>query len=264
MTAEPVICTFEDFPAVALGTTRTIRICLPNSYNAGSDRRYPVLYLHDGQNLFADQHSHSGHAWHIHRIAAELMHQRRIEEIILVAIDHGDSARLAEFAHHDGAYGGQRVAARGEAYAAFLINALKPFIDRHFLTRPQADQTALLGSSMGGLVSLNIALRHPDVFARVAALSPSCWWAPAELQADLKRYLRALKSLRLWLDIGGREGDFGRYVPAVARRIRTLLGPDQRTFQFHLEPTAGHCETDWGARVHLPLAFLFPRSRISG
>jgi enterochelin esterase-like enzyme len=117
---------------------------------------------------------------------------------------------------------------------------------------------------MGGLVSLNIALRHADIFARVAALSPSCWWAPAELQADLQRYLRSLKNLRLWLDIGGREGEFGRFVPAVARRIRTLLGPDQRTFHFHREPTAGHCEADWGARVHLPLEFLFPYRQRSG
>lgn len=253
----PYILTINDFVSQHLNRRRAIRICLPPFYDATSSHRYPILYLHDGQNLFDPERSYAGVSWDTHQIVHQLIITDQIEEIILVAIDHGGAERLAEFAHHPGDFQGKPIAARGENYERFLIDELKPWIDRHFLTRTTADQTALMGSSMGGLVSLNIGLRHPHIFGKIAALSPSVWWQPEELGATLIRRQNALMQLKLWLDIGGQEGELGRLVPAFATRIKQLLGEHRKNFHYHFEPLADHSEAAWSARVHLPLRFLF-------
>lgn len=255
------LVTIENFGSDYMQTTRRIRICLPCGYSAAADMRYPVLYLHDGQNLFDDKDSYSGQAWQLDRIVAELCQSGRIEPIILVAIDHAGTARLAEFAHQDRNFDGNFIKARGREYENFIIEELKPQIDRLFLSATSADETGLMGSSMGGLVSLNIALRRSDIFGKVAALSPSCWWDPAALKADLQRYQIELRKLKIWLDIGGYEGRYGDEVEEIAERIFDLNGKDKDKVRYYRDPTADHSEVAWRNRVHLPLKFLFGAGR---
>lgn len=258
------LLTLEDFPSRALQCTRRIRILLPQGYQATAPRRYPVLYAHDGQNLFADSESFSGQAWQLDRILGDLISSGQIKPLILVAIDHAGSGRLAEFAHQDRIHDGQFINARGSRYEEFLALELKPQIDRLFLTRPEPQANALMGSSMGGLISLNIGLRRNHLFGAIAALSPSCWWNPDRLKADLQQYQPALAGLKIWFDIGGREGRYGDEVEEMAAYIAQLSKNDEKMFRYYLDPAAGHSEGAWRKRVHLPLKFLFGMDKPHG
>lgn len=230
---------------------------LPACYKATATQRYPVLYVQDGQNLFDNNESFSGQAWHLDRTISELVSTGQIEPLIVVAIDHAGTERLAEFAHQDRIHDNQTIRARGSCYEEFIADELKPRIDRLFLTHPEAKQNALMGSSMGGLVSLNIALRRNRQFGAVAALSPSCWWNPAALKSDLQHYHQALAGLKIWLDIGGREGRYGDRVGDIAAHIMKLSGNNKDRVRYYRDPEAEHSEIAWRNRVHLPLKFLF-------
>ncbi len=251
------LLTIEAFASPALQCTRRIRILLPQGYQAPAPRRYPVLYAHDGQNLFTDSESFSGQAWQLDRILGDLISSGQIEPLILVAIDHAGSGRLAEFAHQDRIHDGQLISARGCLYEEFLANELKPYIDRRFRTQPEPRASALMGSSMGGLVSLNIGLRRCHQFGAIAALSPSCWWNPDRLKADLLQYQAALTGLKIWFDIGGREGRYGDEIEKIAADIAQLSENNEEMFRYYLDPAADHSESAWRNRVHLPLKFLF-------
>lgn len=253
--------TIKAFSSAALKRDRMIRILLPHCYSSTVKHRYPVLYVHDAQNLFEDTASYSGQAWQLDRIVDELISSGQIEPLILVAIDHADTDRLAEFAHQDRYFDGQYTTARGSLYEQFLAEELKPHIDQLFLTRPEAQANALMGSSMGGLVSLNIALRRSHQFGAVAALSPSCWWNSKALKTDLLHYQEALVELKVWLDIGGREGRYGEKVKEIAEQIIDLSGKDENRVRYYLDPDAVHSESAWRNRVHLPLKFLFGARR---
>lgn len=255
------LLTIDDFSSSALEGRRTIRVLLPPGYSTTTSRRFPVLYVHDAQNLFVDSASYSGQAWHLDGIVDELIGSGQIEPIILVAIDHAGSGRLAEFAHQDRVHAGKRIHARGSRYEQFLAAELKPHIDHFFMTRPEAPANALLGSSMGGLVSLNIALRRRRQFGAVAALSPSCWWDPAALKHDLRQYSKSLSQLKLWIDIGGNEGCYGDEVEETAAYIAGLSSHDEEMFRYYLDPGADHSEAAWRRRAHLPLKFLFGAKR---
>lgn len=255
------LLTIDDFSSSALECRRKIRILLPQGYSTTASRVYPVLYVHDAQNLFVDSASYSGQSWHLDRIVDELTSKGQIEPIILVAIDHAGSGRLAEFAHQDRLHEGQHIHARGSRYEQFLAEELKPHIDHLFMTRPEARANALMGSSMGGLVSLNIALRRPRQFGAVAALSPSCWWDPAALKRDLRHSGQSLSQLKIWLDIGGNEGCYGDKVEETAAYIADLSGNDEGMFRYYLDPGADHSEVAWRRRVQLPLKFLFGAKR---
>lgn len=251
------LVTIEAFASTALQCARRVRVLLPQGYQTTTTRRYPVLYVHDGQNVFDDSESFSGQAWQLDRILGDLIDSEQIEPLILVAIDHAGSGRLAEFAHQDRHHDGQTVSARGSDYEAFLANEIKPHIDRLFLTRPEPRANALMGSSMGGLVSLNIGLRRSHQFGAIAALSPSCWWNPDRLKADLQHYQKELTGLKIWFDIGGREGRYGEKATEIAEHIAQLSGNNEEMFRYYCDPNADHSEVAWRNRVHLPLKFLF-------
>ncbi len=255
------LLTIEAFPSTALQGHRRVRILLPHGYQAAATRRYPVLYVHDGQNQFNDSESFSGQAWYLDRILNALTTDGQIEPLIVVAIDHAGNERLAEFAYQDRLHQGQRIVARGNNYEIFLADELKPCIDRLFLTRPEPCANALMGSSMGGLVSLHIGLRRSHQFGAVAALSPSCWWNPGTLKKDLQRYQQALAGLKIWLDIGGREGRYGDRVEEIAAHIMKLSGNNKDMVRYYRDPEADHSEIAWRNRVHLPLKFLFGVSK---
>jgi predicted alpha/beta superfamily hydrolase len=159
------------FPMPQLGRTRKVWIYLPPDY-ATSGRSYPVLYMHDGQNVFDDSTSYAGE-WGVDE-ALDSLHAAGDPGAIVVAVDNGQQLRMNEYSpwRHPRHGGGE-----GDAYVDFLALTLKPWIDRHFRTRPGPESTAVMGSSMGGLISLHAALRHPDVFGRVGVFSPSLWFS---------------------------------------------------------------------------------------
>ncbi|HEY8570154.1 alpha/beta hydrolase [Microbulbifer sp.] len=156
-------------PAIAMDSlqrARTYRIYLPSGYEE-SDRRYPVLYMHDGQNLFDDATSYVGE-WGVDESLNQLAQTCGLE-VIVVGIDHGDKLRMTELNPYDNERFGS---GEGNAYVDFLVKELKPRIDREYRTLADRDHTAIMGSSMGGLISNHAINRYPDIFGMAGFFLP--------------------------------------------------------------------------------------------
>jgi predicted alpha/beta superfamily hydrolase len=245
----------EAFHSAFLQHDRDVLVWLPPDYEA-SGGRYPVLYLHDGQNLFEpDTAFQKGEYWRVGETAADLIEAGEIEPLIIVGIYNTGDHRKEEYTPtRDAKLGG------GEAddYGRMIIEELKPLIDRTYRTRPEARSTGIGGSSLGGLVSLYLAFTHPQVFHRVAALSPSVWW---NFRAILKtvRQSRSKPPLKIWLDMGTAEGkkglDDARLLKAALVGLGFSVDVDLHYAEYE---GATHTETAWAARVGPMLKYLFP------
>lgn len=181
----------------SLQRERSIRIYLPPSYDQ-SDRRYPVLYMHDGQNLFDDATAYAGE-WGVDETLDALAGSHGLE-LIVVGIDNGGDHRMTElnpFDHED--FG----SAEGDAYLDFVVEQLKPLIDGKYRTLPDRANTAIMGSSMGGLISHYAINRHPQVFGKAGVFSPSYWAGPQMLDTAEQQLP---EDTRLYLLVGGKEG----------------------------------------------------------
>ncbi len=211
-TALPSVHVLPPMAMPGLDRSRTVRVCLPPSYEHG-DRRYPVVYMHDGQNLFDDATSYAGE-WGVDETLLALARETTFEAIV-VGIDHGGERRVTELNPWDHARFGR---GEGRAYLRFLVDVVKPRIDAGYRTRPGREHTAIIGSSMGGLISHAALLLHPDRFARAGVLSPAYWTAPALF--DLARDVALPDDARLYLSIGSEEGERAL---ADARRMASLL-----------------------------------------
>lgn len=234
-----------------LGNTRDVQVYLPPSYKT-SGRQYPVVYMHDGQNLFDPETSFAGE-WQVddtmERLAPEGL------EAIVVAVPNMGSARCDEYSPwRDPQNGG----GRGDDYLAFLVNTLKPRIDKRFRTRREREYTGIIGSSMGGLISLYGFLRHPAVFGFCGVMSPALWFADGAIfQAvdDVARWFG-----KIYLDIGTGEGQ--RHVRNTQRMYRLLRNKcpyPKDQLMCVIEPEATHSETAWAARFETAVRFLLPR-----
>src|SRR5829696_5261560 len=205
----------EQFHSSFLEHDRDVLVWLPPGYEndraeppAGTpegNRRYPVLYLHDGQNLFEPETSFRGDHWRVGETATELIAGGRIEPLIIVGIYNTGEARLDEYTPiGDKKLGG----GHADDYGRMIIEELKPLIDRAYRTKPGAANTAIGGSSLGGLVSLHLGFTHPAVFTKIAALSPSVWWGRKAILKTI-REARSKPPIRLWVDMGTAEGRRG-------------------------------------------------------
>jgi predicted alpha/beta superfamily hydrolase len=231
-----------------LENRRDVLVHLPGSYR-DSDRTYPVLYMHDGQNLFDPATSYAGD-WRLGRILA--VAERRGLEAIVVGIPNMGPDRVTEYSpFQDPAQGG----GAGDRYLDFLLQTLKPTIDQRFRTQPEPASTGLAGSSMGGLISLYGFLRCGGAFGFAGVLSPSLWFANEAIFAVVgpAPYVPG----RVYLDIGSLEGL--EHV-VRARRMRDLLRAKGyrpgRNLRW-LESRCGrHDEASWGRRFGRALPFL--------
>jgi predicted alpha/beta superfamily hydrolase len=231
--------------------SRPITIYLPPGYERG-EARYPVLYMHDGQNLFEPERAFiPGQHWRLDEAADTAIGDRTAEPMIIVGVDHGGPARIDEYtpARDESRQAGGKAA----EYARMLIQELKPFIDSQYRTRP--DDTATGGSSLGGLFALYLGLTHPELFRTVAAMSPSVWWGKRAILQLVDRFEGPRP--RIWLDVGGREGwDTLRDV----RLLRDQLlrrGWSEADLHYQEDPRGGHSERAWARRVQPMLEFLF-------
>lgn len=189
------------FEMPELQRKRRIWIYLPEDYAQMPERHYPVLYMQDGQNVF-DEATAFSQEWGVDEYLNSLP---KSQQCIVVAIDNGENERMQEYNPFNNKQFGK---AQGKAYAAFLAKTLKPYIDSHYRTKPDARHTAVCGSSMGGLISYYIALTYPDIFGRAGIFSPSFWIAPEIYQSTDK----ALTGNRLdhsgfYFYGGAKEGD---------------------------------------------------------
>ena len=233
-----------------LGRERTLRLYLPPSYESSPQRRYPVIYMHDGQNLFDDATAYAGE-WGVDETLDEFARTRGFEAIV-VGIDNGGDQRMRELSPWTNARFG---AAQGEQYMAFVVDTVKPFIDARYRTQPGRESTAIAGSSMGGLISHYALLRYPQVFGKAAIFSPSYWFSNEVYTQTTAHPWPA--DTRVYFYIGGREGD--ESVPDVERMLIQLGAPDRppKAIALQVVPDAQHNERAWRAAFPLAVAWLF-------
>jgi predicted alpha/beta superfamily hydrolase len=245
----------DAFHSEFLELDRDVLVWLPPGYDDGN-ARYPVLYMHDGQNLFEPETAfQKGEHWRLGETAAELIDAGDIAPLVIVGIYNTGDHRKEEYTPTRDAKLGGGLA--GD-YGRMIVEELKPLIDRSYRTRPDPDATGIGGSSLGGLVSLYLAFTHPQVFRRVAALSPSVWW---NWRAILKtvRQARSKPRLQIWLDMGTAEGkrglDDARLLKAALVGLGFSVGVDLHYAEYE---GATHSEQSWAERVEPMLRFLFP------
>ena len=210
--AKNVFVLTDDFDIPQLSRERRIWIYLPPNYKK-STKLYPVIYMHDGQNLFDDKTSYAGE-WEVDEILNDLFKEKGLE-IIVVGIDNGGEKRMSEYSPWENSRYGK---ADGEAYVEFIVNTLKPLIDKTFRAKSDRKNTAIMGSSMGGLISHYAGLKYPSVFGKVGVFSPSFWYAKPSFQFTAKN--SNLEDTKMYYLVGGKEGD--TMVPDMKKMIALM------------------------------------------
>ncbi|MEF2279240.1 alpha/beta hydrolase-fold protein [Deinococcus sp. YIM 134068] len=237
---------------------RTLLAWLPPSYEREPERRYPVVYFHDGQNVFDAATNPFGSEWEadetLTRVAA------RGVEAIAIGIPHGGERRFHEYSTSPNPQFPEEGGGGADAYLAFLTKTVKPLMDGSLRTLPDVEHTTLIGSSMGGLISLYALLTRPDVFGSAGVMSPAFWACPG----DAERLVRVSPppTGRVWLDVGGRESterpERSRAYWDDAHAMRDLLlekGMGER-LHFVADPEGEHHERAWAGRLPGALEFL--------
>lgn len=249
------IRTHESFESRHLPLPRTIVVYLPPGYDPAGVRRYPVLYLHDGQNVF-DRATSFGEEWQVDESAQSLITAGVIEPLIIVGVYNTGEHRLDEYTPTERPEKGG--GGHADDYGRMLVQELKPFIDAEYLTLPSAASTAVGGSSLGGLVSMHLGIRYPTVFGRLAVLSPSVWWDDRIIVREVEALPYKLP-LRIWLDVGTREGEEAWHDARLLRDALVAKGwtlGDDLTYE---EAEGGeHNEQSWAGRIGRVLQHLFP------
>ncbi len=242
-----------DIPGPTPDDARSVVVHLPGNY-AEEVRRYPVIYMQDGQNLFDDGTSYAG-SW---GLSAELVSASRLgADAIIVGIYHASQHRINEYSPFvdDRVGGGEAL-----AYVTWLCDVLRPIINERYRTLPAREQTGVAGSSMGGLFSLFALFERGDVFGFAAVMSPSLWFARGAIFDWVRS--KPFVDARIYLDVGAREGD---RTLANARRMRTVL--EQKGYARGerlrwVEDAIGvHHESAWGRRFRKALPALLSVTR---
>jgi len=243
---------FETF-AVAmptLGVERTLRVYLPRGYTNCEGCRYPVVYFMDGQNVFDAATSYVGE-WGADETLDDLLAKHDLA-VIAVGVDHGGEARMQELSVWENP---EFRPAKGEAFLADLVGAVKPAIDARYRTRPAAASTTIVGSSMGGLMAHAALLRRPDVFGGAIIFSPSYWFSPAIGPETARTPLRP--GQRVYVYAGGRESE--SMVPDAKAVFRRFKASDGGVLDkvFVEIPEGGHNEASWRAVLPAALCWRF-------
>jgi len=252
-------------PTNTLLKKRDVIIWLPPDYNTNTNttRRYPVLYMHDGQNLMDATKAFAGVEWGVDETAQQLVESGQVEPVIIVGVyntsDRGPEYTQvpdARYPEVDGANGG-----RADLYGQFLINELKPVIDGKYRTKPEAQYTGLAGSSLGGLVSMYLGMKNPGTFNRLGVVSPSVFWGNNNIVTQVNA-LPGKLPLRIWLDIGTNEGSSSQETVEDTLALRdALVGKGwvlDNDLKYTEVPGGVHSEAAWAARFGDILKYLYP------
>jgi predicted alpha/beta superfamily hydrolase len=257
--ANPRYLRLHEFRSRWLPSRRDVTVYLPEAYFAEPDRRFPVFYLHDGQNLFDGRTSYiADHTWRGSETADAMTAAGKMEPTILVGVANTGVRRMMEYTPtRDARLGG----GGGDRYGRLLVEELKPLIDGTFRTLTGPEHTGMGGSSLGGLITLALGLAYPQVFGRLAVMSPSVWWNQRSI-LNLVSEFRTSDSRsrpRIWLDMGTGEGlKHLRDTDLLHRRLRLRGWRDDKDLKYLRVEGAFHTEDAWANRFDETLAFLFP------
>jgi predicted alpha/beta superfamily hydrolase len=251
----------ESFRSRFLRNQRDLVVYLPPGYDNQHFTKFPVLYLHDGQNLFDRSTSFGGQDWNVHGAADHMIGIGAVAPLIIVGIYNTGKSRIHEYTPTKAPKLG---GGRADRYGKFLIEEVMPFIQREYRAAPDPRVTGIGGSSLGGLVSLYFGLKLPHTFGKIAALSPSVWWHQRMIARFAATAAPVDSRPQIWLDIGTKEGP--RIVPDVEQFRDILLRKGWREgADLHYERIEGgeHNEAAWSQRINRVLQFLYPAARFN-
>ncbi len=258
-TGHPRLHVHRRFHSSFLPDDRNLVVYLPPGYDEHPTRRYPVLYLHDGQNLFDPETAFiAGRTWRVREAADAAIAAGEVEPLVIVGIHNTGERRLAEYTPTaDWRMGGGEAA----SYGLLLTHELMPWIAQNYRITADRAQTGLGGSSLGGLVSLYLGLEYAHLFGHLAILSPSVWWNRRSILAFVHQRAAEIEHKpRIWLDVGDSEGRMTlRDAESLARRLRSDGWRDGQTLHFERIHGGTHDEASWSHRVRPMLRFLFPQ-----
>ncbi|MBX2892845.1 MAG: alpha/beta hydrolase [Saprospiraceae bacterium] len=251
---ENILLLHPDFYMPQLGRHRRIWACLPPDYWANPTRRYPVVYMQDGQNLFDNPDALFG-SWGIDKAMNRLFLQPSISNFqfpIIIGIENGGIHRLAEYSPWNNA---QHGGGKGVQYLDFVCETLKPFVDEHLRTLPGREHTGIMGSSMGGLITLCAAIERPEVFGMAGVFSPSLWFSKSVFQMVKNR--KPVLPVKILLMAGQQESR--NMVGELLDMYETLLetGHDEENLHYDLHSDGVHSEWFWAREFEHALRWLF-------
>ncbi|MBC7916338.1 MAG: hypothetical protein H7Y28_00880 [Rhodoferax sp.] len=243
---------------------RGVQVWLPPGYADNAQRRYPVLYLHDGQAVFDT--AVNAAEWRVDETAQRLVESGKIAPCIIVAVDNTHD-RIAEYTPVPGRLSSrpsashQPVGGKAPDYARYLVEELKPQIDRLYRTQPQARFTSVGGSSLGGLVSLWMVTHYQKTFGAALVVSPSVWWSERFILRDIQSQFTA-KGLRprIWLDMGLQEGEEAVRDARALREVLLNKGWGASNLRYLEDSGGSHDEASWAGRVEGMLLFLYGKN----
>ena len=254
------IRTHANFESKLLGNKRDILVYLPPNYEKET-RRYPVLYLHDGQNVFDGYTSYiPNEEWKADEAAQGLIQAGLIEPIIIVAVPNAGIERSTEYLPTRWSPDPAKyppMGGKADVYGHMLTDELMPLINKTYRTKTGPANTAIAGSSLGGIVSLHLGITRPEAFGKLGVFSPSLWWQKGLLTKNVEALLKKPK-LKIWVDIGTQEGE--ESLPDVLRLKDVMtakgwvMGKDLAVY---VDGYAHHNERAWAERFPVFLLFLY-------
>jgi predicted alpha/beta superfamily hydrolase len=250
------------FKSKVFGNRRMLRVWLPPGYDARENRsrRYPILYLNDGQNLFEASTSFTGVEWQVDETATRLIHEGRIPPMLVVGIDNAQSDRMREYVPYRSVDIPER-RVQGNKYPEFLLNEVVPYVGRRYRVAKEPENTGLGGSSLGALISLYTAITHPRQFGRLLLESPSLFVANRRLLRDSARARRWPE--RVFLGVGTQETSDENKNRQVVDDVRALAEVLQKAglrddrLRVDIDQGAAHSESAWAKRFPEALTFLY-------
>jgi predicted alpha/beta superfamily hydrolase len=249
------------FRSDALNATRAVWVYVPPTSLENTSYRAPVIYLHDGQNLFDPSMAFGGNEWQVDEAMNRAANDGSLREAIVVGPENGGASRIDEYTPtRTTQYGG----GRGEQYLRFVADELKPAVDRDYRTLTGREHTALMGSSLGGLSSAFGGVQRPEVFGLIGAFSPSTWWDNRWLLGAVSTSRPApLRPLKVYVDSGnaGASMDDVANTASLAQAYRSLGYRDGESLKYVVQNGATHSEVYWAQRLPGALAFLLGPGR---
>lgn len=243
----------ENFTAhiTPFGLDRNTFVYLPDDWQS-SGRRYPVVYMFDGHNLFFDSTATYGTCWGL----KEYMDAHPQAIIVAPECNHEGNARLEEYSPYDFVWQEYDIKGRGKAYLDWMVQELKPLIDAKYPTLPDRENTAIGGSSMGGLMSLYAVTAFNDVYSRAACLSPSIWFATRSLDR-LIRDAQFAPDTVIYMDYGSREMAHHDNMRKQYAAVTSRLLEKQVLLTSRIVPNGDHCEACWEEQIPFFMHILF-------
>ncbi len=231
-----------------LNHKRDIIVWLPPSHEKEPKKHFPVLYMHDGQNIFDPTTSFTGHDWRVDEVADSLIKLKKIHEIIIVGI-YNSPDRLPEYSDSH----------LGNAYLNFVISVVKPLIDSTYRTKPEKEHTGIIGSSLGGLSSLIFVWKRPDIFGMAGCMSSAFWYEGEKTLKEIRDYTGPKKNIKVYLDCGTREKELVSGYKRMVEILRSKGYKKGKDLEYTLGSKGTHSEYYWAKRVWRPLVFMFGR-----